>query len=240
MNTYQIKKNNTKMIAHRGLSKIECENTIAAFIAACNRSYFGTECDIHLTKDKVFVLSHDHNTQRLSSVDKVISESTFVELQEVTLYEYGTNIQKQYLKIPSLAEYIFVSKKYQKKCFIELKPAFSYEELEQLINEINAFDYLDHSIFISFNYQNLIKLRELKHDIHLQYLIGNNKPDDLLERCINIQTDIDIYYQSLTREDVDIFHQNKIKVNVWTVDNCDCAERLISWGVDFITTNILE
>ena len=34
---------NTKMIAHRGASCLECENTAAAFIAAGNRSYWGME-----------------------------------------------------------------------------------------------------------------------------------------------------------------------------------------------------
>ena len=31
-----------------------------------------------------------------------------------------------------------------------------------------------------------------------------------------------------------------IKVNCWTVDDPEIAERLVSWGVDYITSNILE
>ena len=42
---------NTKIVAHRGLSGIEPENTNLAFVAAGNRSYFGIETDIHVTKD---------------------------------------------------------------------------------------------------------------------------------------------------------------------------------------------
>jgi glycerophosphoryl diester phosphodiesterase len=34
-----INKKNCKMIAHRGLSYIECENSMPAFVAAGNRSY---------------------------------------------------------------------------------------------------------------------------------------------------------------------------------------------------------
>ena len=33
------------MIAHRGVSGLELENTCAAFVAAGNRSYFGIETD---------------------------------------------------------------------------------------------------------------------------------------------------------------------------------------------------
>jgi hypothetical protein len=43
MNTTKIDSRKTKMIAHRGVSGIECENTAAAFVAAGNRSYYGIE-----------------------------------------------------------------------------------------------------------------------------------------------------------------------------------------------------
>lgn len=39
------------MIAHRGVSGLERENTCAAFVAAGNRSYYGIETDIHRTAD---------------------------------------------------------------------------------------------------------------------------------------------------------------------------------------------
>ncbi len=61
METLKIDKQNTKMIAHRGLSGLEQENTVLAFIAAGNRSYFGIETDVRITKDKKFILCHDDN-----------------------------------------------------------------------------------------------------------------------------------------------------------------------------------
>ena len=54
------------MIAHRGLSGLERENTYPAFIAAGNRSYFGIETDIHKTADGEFVVIHDETTERVS------------------------------------------------------------------------------------------------------------------------------------------------------------------------------
>ena len=56
METLKIEKNNVKMIAHRGLSGLEKENTAVAFVAAGNKSFYGIETDIHLTKDNVFVV----------------------------------------------------------------------------------------------------------------------------------------------------------------------------------------
>ncbi len=51
--------NKAQMIAHRGLSGIETENTAAAFVAAGQHPYFGIETDVHRTRDGQFVIIHD-------------------------------------------------------------------------------------------------------------------------------------------------------------------------------------
>lgn len=65
MDTIKVEGASAKFIAHRGLSGIETENTVAAFLAAANRSYYGIETDVHLTKDGKFILIHDDRTKRL-------------------------------------------------------------------------------------------------------------------------------------------------------------------------------
>ena len=42
------------------------------------------------------------------------------------------------------------------------------------------------------------------------------------------------------KELVKRLHDRGIKVNCWTVDKAEVAEQLIAWGVDMITSNILE
>lgn len=67
MDTTKINSNGVKMIAHKGLSGIEMENTCPAFVASGNRSYFGIETDVHITKDGKFVVIHDETTERIYS-----------------------------------------------------------------------------------------------------------------------------------------------------------------------------
>lgn len=52
--------------------------------------------------------------------------------------------------------------------------------------------------------------------------------------------DLDISYLLVTQELVDAVHALGAKINVWTVNHAEEADRLISYGVDYITTNILE
>jgi glycerophosphoryl diester phosphodiesterase len=52
--------------------------------------------------------------------------------------------------------------------------------------------------------------------------------------------DLDAHYQWATKENIDRMHALGIKVNVWTVDDPAVAEQLADWGIDYITSNILE
>ena len=52
--------------------------------------------------------------------------------------------------------------------------------------------------------------------------------------------DLDINYNVLNEEIVNKLKNAGIKINCWTVDDKDACEQLIKWGVDFVTTNILE
>ena len=52
--------------------------------------------------------------------------------------------------------------------------------------------------------------------------------------------DLDIRYDLLTRETVEAMHGMGRLVNCWTCNDKDRGEELCKWGVDFITSNILE
>ena len=52
--------------------------------------------------------------------------------------------------------------------------------------------------------------------------------------------DADLRLSVLTKEYVDKLHAAGRKVNCWTVNTLENAEKAKRLGVDFITTNILE
>ena len=81
--TLKMLSNQPKMIAHRGLSGLERENTCAAFVAAGNRSYYGIETDIHRTKDGQYIVYHDDNLVRLLGDERIVEEMTFEELRKL-------------------------------------------------------------------------------------------------------------------------------------------------------------
>ena len=85
MDTIKINKGNALMVAHRGVSKLEKENSMPAFVAAGNRSYFGVETDVHRTADGKYVVIHDGNTGRVAPLDIEIEKSTYDTIRGVML-----------------------------------------------------------------------------------------------------------------------------------------------------------
>ncbi len=241
MDTLSIHSGKTKMVAHRGVSGLECENTCAAFVAAGNRSYYGIETDVHVTADGQFVIIHDDHTGRVSPVKLFVEESTREELSHVQLYSRGRTVSptRRDLVIPDLADYIRICQFYGKIPVLELKNRIPTYRIEEMIEQIRALGYLSQTLFISFEWENMMDLRHLLPENKLQFLVGEWE-DALPDRLKANNLDLDIYYKSLTKERVAQLHEVGIEVNVWTVDDPDTARELICWGVDYITSNILE
>lgn len=239
MDTIKFKKQKTLVIAHRGLSGIETENTNAAFIAAGNRSYYGIETDIHRTADGKFVVMHDFNLNRVAGLDIQIEEVDFSVLQEIVLFDKDGSKNREDLRISTLDNYISICKKYNKHCVLELKSHFTNEEILGIINIIKGHKYLDSVTFISFDYENLIKIKEYCPEQSAQFLFGEIT-EELVKKLIADNIDVDVYHEALNKDVIDMLHNNGLMVNCWTVDTKERGEELAQWGVDYITSDILE
>ena len=241
MDTIKFDKKNVKMVAHRGLSGIELENTCAAFVAAGNRDYFGIETDVHRTADGAYVVIHDDNTARVAMENIPVEGSTLEQLQKIALKDKDGNARSD-LRIPTLAEYLKICAKYGKICVLELKNEFPKEDVANILAIVKEYMDLDGIIFISFCYQNMIWLRELEKDAKLQFLLGGNVQVDeaLVEKLKAYRLDLDINWRALSKEGIDLLHENGIEVNAWTVDDPAAGAQLAAWGVDYITSNILQ
>lgn len=238
MDTEKYRALKTKTIAHRGLSAIECENTNAAFIAAGNRIYFGIETDVHVTADKRFVIIHDDTMKRVSGEALAVEKSTLGELRAQKLRTADGYSRTDYI-VPTLEEYIGICKRYEKCAVLELKNRFSEEDIRRITDIISKNNYLEHTIFISFDLDNLKILRRLLPKQELQYLVKRFS-ENILYLLKKYKLDIDIHYKALDKKLVKLLKSNGIKINCWTCDNKAEAEKLAKLGVDFITSNILE
>jgi len=234
-------KRNTLMVAHQGLFVCERGNSIPAFRDMAKRSYYGAECDIHVTKDKKIVVNHDNDIGTTCDRSMIIEESLFADIREARIKPFYPDQphEGEDMRIPTLEEYISICKSGDKYCIIELKNHFEREDIVRAVAEIKAQDYLHKVIFISFDLQNCITLRELLPDQPIQYLIVHyNK--DVLDILDKYNFDLDMHYHHMSAAVIREVQAHGHKVNAWTIDDPVHAEYFISWGIDFITTNYLE
>ncbi|KAF1983955.1 tubulin-domain-containing protein [Aulographum hederae CBS 113979] len=109
---YRDKKNNRSLpqaIAHRGYKAKYPENTMSSFIGAVEAGSHAIETDIHLTKDRVVVLSHDATLERCYGRKDKIIDLNWKELSEIRTVKGGKPMPRlkdllEYLAQPGLEE----------------------------------------------------------------------------------------------------------------------------------------
>lgn len=239
-NTIKIEeRGNTRFVAHRGMSGLERENTASAFVGAGNRTYYGIETDIRMSNDGKYICCHDGSTRRVADVDISIADTTFDKLREIRLSDKDNISDRGDLILPTPYEYMKICKKYGKIAFPELKLDYTIEQIKDIMKIFEDGEYLDNTCFIAFEINNLDLVKKLRPEQRCQYLI-HDWNDDLPKMLSQRNMGLDIYNGSLTKERVEALHENGVDVNCYTVDDPERASELISWGVDYITTNILE
>ena len=85
----------------------------------------------------------------------------------------------------------------------------------------------------------MISLREISKTQQAQWLLCEFK-EEHLETLLKYSLDVDAHFNSIDKEKIDLCHKNNIKVNIWTVDSQEIADKYASCGVDFITSNIIK
>lgn len=242
MDTIKFKKKKVKIIAHRGLSGLEKENTCPAFVAAGNRSYFGIETDVHRTVDGKYVVIHDETTERISNgANNINIETTpFEDYKDVILPDIDGSTNRRDTVVPLLVDYIKICKKYDKICVLEIKNRFEKQHIEEVIEIIREQGYLDKVIFISFNFENCVDLRSLLPNHDIQWLTGGPIKEERINDLVKYNFNLDINFKSIDKATIKRLHALGLTVNCWTVNTKEDGEKLVKMGIDYITTNILE
>ncbi|KQB37263.1 glycerophosphodiester phosphodiesterase family protein [Flavobacterium aquidurense] len=225
-----VKKNG--IVAHRGAWKQNNfpENSIASLRHAIDLKLTGSEFDVWRTADDSLIINHDAHFNKL-----LIEETTYADLIKFKL----SNGEK----LPTLYEYITEGKKNNKNTLLvcEIKPSEISKErgkqtalkTVQTIKKLNAEKI---TCYISFDYEILKQIRQIDPVTSLQYLEGNKSPKEVKSDHIS---GIDFHYSVFQKhpEWIKEAKDNKIILNVWTVNDPEIMDWIIENKFDYITTN---
>ena len=226
-----------KLTAHRGFSGIAPENTLIAFEKSGEYGFYATECDVHLTKDGVWVIYHDDNIFRLTNGYKNIEDATYEELQEYVI-DNGVNVDNYpNQKIPTLEEYLIICKDMRIIPQIEIKNG-SKEKLQEILDLLQKYELKENAIIISFKGEMIKKVRELDEKIELWYLV-----EEITEENIKISKDnnykLAFNHKKNDEEVIKKAIGQGLTLCAWTVDDLASLEELYNLGVNYITTNAI-
>ncbi len=223
-----------KVVAHRGASGYELENSLMAFYKAFQLGSDGVELDIWRTVDDSLVVCHDRDTQRLTGKSLIIPTSTYAQIKDLTL----SNGQR----IPSLREVLKILPD-SVKVFIEIKCCWEEGTAGQvfpfLTRVLEETGTLDRAVIISFNIANAGEVAQHLSKVPF-YILSyvDESPDVIVARAVSAKCQgINVSHFLASKELVSLAKSKGLDVFVWVLNEASFARSMIDLGVDGITTD---
>ncbi len=222
----------TKVIAHRGAWKEFNlpQNSMAALQKAIELKCYGTEFDVHLTKDNVIVVNHDHDFYGLN-------------IETTTYNDLLVNKLPNGEKLPALNDFFSAGfNQTETKLFLEIKTSEiggtdrTKNLIDVLVKDLSLKTNPDNLEFILFDFDSAIYLKEQSPEFFVHYLEGDKTADEIFKSGLN---GMDYHYDFLLKDPkiVSQFKQLGLKTNSWTVNSLQIAQQLIHQQIDCITTD---
>ena len=227
-----------KLIAHRGLSGITPENTMASIKAACDAGFYGVEFDIRLTSDGHWVVHHDENLNRLAGVKTKIAEMTLEEVQAVK-FNNGANIEKyDGITAPSLREVLDYVSTTDTIPVIEIKTE-TKDGIKELVAILKEYGYLETARIISFYEEPLKEFKRICNRTPISLLVHKIN-DDVVSICTENDFDaISFNHKNVKQKHIQKAVDAGLTLQTWTVDSPESLAEFYSYGVDYFTTNCI-
>lgn len=230
------------LVAHRGASHAAPENTISSFKLAFEEGADGIEGDFYLTPDGQVVCIHDKDTKRVSGTKLVVEETPWTELSKLDVGSWKDPRYKGE-HMPLLGDVLDMLPE-GKMFYLEIKDGVEIvEPLRRILEEKKADP--KRVFLISFNSAVVAACREKIPQFQAHLISALDKADQ--------PGKADGYFAELERTGaqglqfqataaIEPAWLAKVKATnrflaAWTVDDVEIARRMISLGVDSLTTN---
>jgi glycerophosphoryl diester phosphodiesterase len=215
-----------QIIAHRGASFFEPENTIKAIERAIKMGADFVEVDVRMSKNNRLVIMHDADINRTTDGKGLVKDYTLQELKRLEAGDGET--------IPTLDE-IIACVKDRVGLVIEIKEPGTEGKILEKINE----NKLENTILTSFYHKSIENARKMNPSVDAGIIFAC-QPLDMNQMASNACANV-IFpgYKYLDEDLIKQAHKNGISVYPWTVDDAEIFEKLVGMGVDGIVTNKL-
>lgn len=210
------------IIAHRGASAEQPENTLAAFRRALALKVDGIELDVHVTRDGVAVVFHDDDLRRLTGERGSLAARTWRELQKLRVR--GTE------PIPRLIDVLRLTRR---RCVVQIEIKASVP-VAPVVRAVRAARAADAVILASFSAEIVLAARELAPSIPRMLISeGRGSPAALVRQLASCDAaGLSVDHRAIRSAAwVRGINSRGFAVWSWTVNDARVARRLARWGV---------
>ena len=220
----------SQVIAHRGYWKTEgsAQNSLTSLRKAHEIGVYGSEFDVHITRDGKLVVHHDDDIQGVN-----IEDADYSEIKNKRL---GNGE-----KLPTLDAYLKVGKKLKgTQLILEIKKhkteANEDRCLEAVLKMVKKMGMERQVEYISFSKHVCDQLVKLAPGAKISYLNGELSPMEAKQAGY---TGIDYKDKVFDKHPEWIVEAKRLGLvtNVWTVNKKEEIKHFFDEGVDFVTTN---
>lgn len=233
------------IFAHRGVSSLAPENTMAAFERVLETKTNWIETDVSITSDGNIFMLHDDQLDRTTDIS---GEITSFKSSEIVNADAGSWFADDFTgeKMPTLDEFIDFVYKNNLNVNIELKSVtgdkaneLANKLCEVLAQKIVKIQDKSEIIISSFSPIMLEKFYKLKPELKYACLFRKNdfRSDWQLLMQATHSRAVHIEDEGLTKSKIQMIKKYNYDINVYTVDKKDRANQLFNWGADGIFTN---
>ena len=239
MKTIKIDKYYKGMIAHRGLSGIETENTVFSFLAGANHSYSGMSCDLFTSKDGKMILTAETSLLKYGLLNLDIQSFNYEELIKYTLVDRKTENLNPFLYIPLLRDFLSICQAYEKTAFINVHSSLKNEDLDKMLRNTHDYYQLDHCLFI---FESKRQIEYILNHVDAKQIYYNHSEINQInyEFCNKHKVNVYLDKKLLEKEYVKKCHLIGLKVMTGVVNDKEIAEKIVKLDIDYILTDILE
>lgn len=222
------------VIAHRGASAYQPENTLAAFALAIVQGAQMIELDLHLSSDNQVIVIHDETLDHTTNLKGRVDHLTLSEIKQANAGKGE--------RVPTLDEALDLTLG-KVRLYLEVKDPRAAAETLRIIRDRRCQDDV---MLASFDIGLMRRLGEEVRDIELGVILGSESWNPVVRwreafpwialRNINYQVlcmQVELCFRYLSRR----AKGNGKKLYVWTADEDHQFARMISLGVDGIVTN---
>lgn len=231
-----------RAVAHRGLSAEAPENTAPAFILAKKKGFNYVEVDIQVTADGKYVCVHDELCSKYTRGALLNAVSTYT-LAELQAQDWGAWKGEKWagVKILTFEEFVVLCKRLSLNMYIELKYEHSASDVEYYIDHLKKLGMLDKVSWLPA--AQIDTVRRL-HPSARVALTGSTAPTDerIATSKAKYQTEegelfFDLDVNCVTQELSDKLTEAGVPLEVWTVNDKDTLNDLLTMNVSGITTD---